>query len=187
MNLCNQDYNARWKDIEKSFIKDSPIQGESLLGNKESGRIIDTLKNPWLKFQLKLWNTIKTEYKLLDKLWIIRWSVYDPDFKPNQLDLKFKTWIDKGITTFHSLTKKGQLKDFQTLRIDFSLEQQDVFRYLQLRNYFDKCRKKYPIDLEDPVLKEILRAYSGESKKGTVSRLYKGFLTKKTLYRMHKK
>ena len=79
------------------------------------------------------------------------------------------------------------MKDFQTLRIDFSLEQQDVFRYLQLRNYFDKCRKKYPIDLEDPVLKEILRAYSGESKKGTVSRLYKGFLTKKTLYRMHKK
>ena len=99
----------------------------------------------------------------MDKLWIIRWSAYDSDFKPNQLDLRFKTWIDKGITTFYSLTKKGQLKDFQTLRKDFSLEQQYFFRYLQLRNYFDKCRKKNPIDLEDPVLKEILRAYSGES------------------------
>ena len=86
---------------------------------------MDTLKNPWLKFQLKVWNTIKTEYKLMDKLWIIRWSAYDSDFKPNQLDLRFKTWIDKGITTFYSLTKKGQLKDFQTLRKDFSLEQQD--------------------------------------------------------------
>lgn len=41
-------------------------------------------------------------------------------------------------------------------------------------------KKKYQIDLEDPLLKEILRAYSGESNKDTVSRLYKGFFTKKT-------
>ncbi len=34
--------------------------------------------------------------------------------------------------------------------------------------------------MEEPVLKEILRAYSCEATKGTISRLYKGFLTKKS-------
>ena len=108
LNLYKQD--ARWKDIENILIKDFPIQ--AVLGNKESGRIIDILKNPQLRFQLKVRNTNETEYKLLDKLWIIRWSAYDHDFKPNQLDLRFKTWIDKGSRTFYSLTKKLQLKDF---------------------------------------------------------------------------
>ncbi len=125
---------------------------------------------------------------MLDKLWIIRWSAHDPDFKPNQLDFRFKTWINKGITTFYSLTNKRQLKDFQTLRKAFSLEQQDFYRYLQLRNYYDKCNKEHPIDLEEPVLKEILRAYSCKATKGTISRLYKGFLTKKIiLHRLYQK
>lgn len=121
LNFCNQEYNARWKDIEKTLFNDFLIQ--AILGNKETERIINKLKNPWLKFQLKTWNTIKTEYKLLDKLWIIRWYAYDPDFKPNELDFRFKTWTGKGTTKFYSLTNKGLLKDFQTLKREFSLEQ----------------------------------------------------------------
>lgn len=177
LNLCNPEYNARWKDIEKTLIKDSPIQ--AVLGNKEIKQTISKLKNPWLKFQLKIWNTIKTDYKLLDKLWFIRWIAYDPDFKPNQLDLRFKTWTSKGISTYYSLTNKGILKDFQTLKREFSLEQQDFYRFLQLRNYFDKCNKPPHVDLEDAILKEFLRSYSNESIKGAISRLYKGLLTKK--------
>ncbi len=181
LNLCNQKYNARWKDIEKTLIKDLPIQ--AVLGNKEIEQIINKLKNPWLKFQLKIWNTIKTEYKLQDKLWIIRWFAYDPDFKPNQLDLRFKTWTSKGMTTFYSLTNKGLLKDFQTLRSELSLEQQDFYRYLQLLNYFNKCNKKHPVDPEDTTLNEFLRSYSNESIKGAISRLYKGLLLKNHIQR----
>lgn len=99
-------------------------------------------QDPWLKSQLKTWNTIKIELKLLDKLWIIRWYAYDPDFRPSQLDFRFKIWTGKEASTFYSLTNKGLLKDFQTLKREFSLEQQDFYRYLQLRNYFDKFIKK---------------------------------------------
>jgi len=128
----------------------------------EVEQIINKWKNPWLKSQLKTWNTIKTEYKLPDKLLIIRWYAYDPDFKPNQLDFRFKTWTGRGTATFYSLTNKGVLKDFQTLKRELSLEQQDFYIYLQLHSYFDKCSKKHPIDLEDAILKEMLRSYSCE-------------------------
>lgn len=86
-----------------------------------------------------------------DKLGIIRWCTYDPDFKLNQLDLRFKSWITKGITTFYSKIDKGQLKSFQTLKRDYSLEKQDFYRYLQLHNYFNKVIRNYTVDPEDPI------------------------------------
>ena len=91
LNFRNQEHNARWKDIEKTLIKDLPIQ--AVLGNKDLDLIINKLKNPWLKFQIKIWNIIKVQYKLLHKLWIRRWNAHYPEFKPNQLDSRFKTWI----------------------------------------------------------------------------------------------
>lgn len=75
----------------------------------------------------------------------------DNQIKPNKLDLRFKTWTNKGMTTFYSITNKGVLKDFQPLRSKRLLEQ-NFYRYLQLRNYFDKCNKKHPIDLDDTIL-----------------------------------
>ena len=36
------------------------------------------------------------------------------------------------------------------------------------------------MDPEDPILREILHAHSSERAKGTISRLYKGFMIKKT-------
>lgn len=178
ISLCNKDYHARWKDIELSLIKDPPLL--AVLGNRDLENFVNRLQNPWTKFQIKTWNSIKDTYKLHDKLGIIRWCAYDPDFKPNQLDHGFKSWIAKGITTFYSIIDKGQLKSFQTLKRDHSLEKQDFFRYLQLRDYFNKVIRNYTVDPEDPILKEILRAYLSERIKGTISRLYKGFMIKKT-------
>ncbi len=39
LNLCDQDYCARWGDIEKTLIKDLQIQ--AVLGNKEVDQIIN--------------------------------------------------------------------------------------------------------------------------------------------------
>lgn len=94
--MCNQNYHARWKDIKFSLIKDPPIQ--AVLGNKDLEKFINSVQNPWIKFQLKVWNSVREEYELQDKLRIIRWCAYDPNFKPNQLDPRFKNWIAKGIT-----------------------------------------------------------------------------------------
>lgn len=178
MNLCNPGYGARWKDIELTLFKDPPIH--AVLGNKDLRTFINSVQNPWIKFQLKIWNSVREEYKLQDNLRIIRWCAYDPDFKPNQLDPRFKNWIAKGITTFYSITDKGQLKDFQALKGKYTLEKQDFYRYLQIRSYFDHSVKDYLLDMDDPVLKEVLGAYSSELNKGIISRLYKGFMKKKS-------
>ena len=78
----------------------------------------------------------KKEYKLDHKLQILQWCAYDPDFKANTMDHRFKFWISKGITTFYSLTKKGKLKDFESLRKEYYLEKSDFYRYLQMRSHF---------------------------------------------------
>lgn len=49
---------------------------------------------------------------LQDKLRIIRQCACDPDFKPNQLDPRFRNWIIKEITTYYLLTDKGKINRF---------------------------------------------------------------------------
>lgn len=39
LNLCIQDYKARWKDTEKTLVKDPPIQAE--VGNMEVDQVIN--------------------------------------------------------------------------------------------------------------------------------------------------
>ena len=51
MNLCNQEYNTRWEDTEKTLIKDPSIQ--AFPDNKDVDLIINKLKTPWPNFQLK--------------------------------------------------------------------------------------------------------------------------------------
>lgn len=130
MTLCNPTYQARWKDIELGIMSNPPIQ--AILGNKDCGGVLDELENPWLKSSLKSWSDAKDEYKLHDKLKIVRWCAYDPDFKPNQYDTTFRNWIPKGITTYHSLIDRGVIKDFRALKDSHNLEKQDFYRYLQL-------------------------------------------------------
>lgn len=152
-----------------------PLQ--AILGNKDLEKNIK-VENTWLQSSLKSWSNAKDEYKLHDSLKIIRWCVYDPDFKPNQIDTGFHSWILKGITTHYSLTDKGVIiKDFQTLKNSHNLDL-DFYRYLQLHHYINR-EIHFPLDVQEPVLKEILNSYNGKSKKGLISRFYKGFMSKK--------
>lgn len=66
LNLCNQNYQARWKDIELSICRNPPIQ--AVLGNKDLGKFLNGVQNPWIKSYLKIWNSVREEYKLQDKL-----------------------------------------------------------------------------------------------------------------------
>lgn len=75
-------------------VVDPPVQ--AVLPHKHLGRFVDKLQNPWIKVQLKIWNTIRDEYKLSYKLQT-QWCAYDPEFKPNTIDEGFKSWILKGI------------------------------------------------------------------------------------------
>ena len=77
-NLCNPMYQARWKNIELSIMKDPPII--AMLSYRNLGRALENITNPWIKSQLKIWKMAKDEYKLDDKIQILQWCAYDPDF-----------------------------------------------------------------------------------------------------------
>lgn len=96
------------------------------------------------------------------------------------MDYRFKSWVSKGITTFSSLTEKGDLKDFESLKKEYCLEKSDVYRYLQLHNHFENNIKN-KTDFDDPILKIFIGAYQGVLNKGVISKFYKGLRFKKII------
>lgn len=66
---------------------------------------------------------------------------YDRDLKPAQLDLRFKQWICKGITSYCLISTNTNLESLQHLTDTHNLGKQDFGRYLQLRRHFDEETK----------------------------------------------
>lgn len=60
LTLCNQHYYARLKDIELSLVRNPPIQ--TVLGNTDLRKLITTFQNQWIKFQLRIWNSVEEEH-----------------------------------------------------------------------------------------------------------------------------
>lgn len=157
--------HIRQKDIELPNVNDPPIH--TVLAHKNLGRFVDKVQNPQIKVQLKVW--IREEFKLDHKLQIILWFAYDPDFKPNKMDHRFKSWVSKGITTSYSITGKVNF------RKEYCLEKSDFF--LQIHNHFE-LNINNETNINDPVLRVFTGAYQNDPNKGVISRFYKGLMTK---------
>uniref|UniRef100_A0A3B1J8B1 Reverse transcriptase domain-containing protein n=1 Tax=Astyanax mexicanus TaxID=7994 RepID=A0A3B1J8B1_ASTMX len=171
--MCDPNYTARWKDIEASTIKDPPIQ--ALLGDQELAKNkIENIKNPYIKTPLITWVKVTKKYNLKESLKVIRWCAYDTDFIPNKLDTRFKIWSLKGITAFCNIMVKYNLQDFQTIKEKYSLENQDFYRYLQIRHYFNKTIKINSFD--DSILKLFIEAYQSQPLTGIISKMYEGLM-----------
>lgn len=114
-----------------------------------------------------------------------RWCAYDTDFHPNKSDKRFQMWNKKGLTTYHSFTHKGTLQDFQSLQTKFGLEQADFFRFLQMRDYFNKhCKCSNLSAIESDFLKILKSAHATWIKKA-ISKLYNGMLNARQHNTLH--
>ncbi|MBN3318674.1 CAPS2 protein, partial [Atractosteus spatula] len=51
-------------------------QIQALLGNRNLDKITEKILNPWIKFQLRTWNTITNEYNLGEAVKILRWYCF---------------------------------------------------------------------------------------------------------------
>ncbi|XP_076740712.1 4-hydroxy-2-oxoglutarate aldolase, mitochondrial isoform X1 [Maylandia zebra] len=111
----------------------SPIQ--AVLMDSNIRKYIDKIHNPWVSCTLNIWRKVVKEFKLEQDLALFKWYAYDSDFAPNKLDSRFKSWPAKGLSTYDSLIKDGNLISFDTLKQRHNLEKQDFFRYLQIRHY----------------------------------------------------
>lgn len=165
---CSCDYNAKWKDIELSQL-DVPLQ--SVLGDTTSKIVQSDELSNWTRVALNIWFKECKNSKLGRDARLLRWVAYDRDFKPGQLDSRFKQWIRKGITSYSTISSSAGLRSFQYLIDNHNLEKQDFYRYLQLRHHFDRDIKNNK-GTEMSLISIFIEAYKGSTHKKLVSRIY---------------
>lgn len=168
--LCSPTYTAAWKEIEGTMIKGIPIT--ALLGDNKLQREQEIPEDSITGSFLKPWQEIIKICKLRDVSKIIRWCAYDTDFVPNRTDGRFKTWISKGLTTYHSFVHEGTFQSFEALQKDYGLGRDDFFRYLQVRHYFNKNLKGALGKGELGFMEIIFSLIKPESNNKIISKLY---------------
>ena len=89
--------------------------------------------NTVTQFTLKLWFNLVQKYKLEKELGLLRWLAYDKCFTPGSLDQRFKQWIPNGLTAICTVIKNGNFMSFEEIKQKYDLNNQDHFRYLQMR------------------------------------------------------
>lgn len=54
------------------------------------------------------------------------------------VDQRFKHWIPRGITSICKLIKNVNFMSFQQIKHKYELSNQEHFRYLEIRDFYDK-------------------------------------------------
>ena len=75
------------------------------------------------------------------------------------------------MTAFCTVIENGDLRSFQDLKDRFALRNQDLFRYLQLRDYYNKKVKREALEENNPVIEVIVSAYHQKTLR-IISKLY---------------
>lgn len=111
-------------------------------------------------------------------------AAYEDRFKPSLSDHNFRDWGSKGLTAMCTLTKNGNEMSFQELKMIYGLENGDLFRYLQLRDYFIK--EIQAGKTLNGVLDVMIRTYSGTKLKAvSVSTVPKSERLRSCFYSIH--
>lgn len=111
--LCDPTFKSRWKDIEEQA--GPPIQ--AMIADYKLQIYLKDPDNPWIKFTLKIWNKVCQEHKLNKAEIMLRWCASGTGFLPNRNDTRFQEWTSKGLTSYLTFNHKGELADFQTLKV----------------------------------------------------------------------
>uniref|UniRef100_A0A671XN45 Reverse transcriptase domain-containing protein n=1 Tax=Sparus aurata TaxID=8175 RepID=A0A671XN45_SPAAU len=156
---CDEDYVAKWKNFEQ-FVHGREIQ--SLIGDREETLSMIEHVDTVTRFTLKMWFNLVQKYRLEKELRLIQWIAYDRCFIPSSLDQTFKQWITSGVTAMCTLIKNGNFMNFQEIKQKYNLNNRDHFRYLQIRDYFDK-EIRHNVDLDNNgIIRTIIGVYNSK-------------------------
>ena len=163
---CSPEYQAKWKNIEFKLDKLPPpvrLGAKDFLDIKENNTI--------LRATLKTWSEIVKKNKLENDSKLLIWPSHSSDFGPNLLDDTFIRWTERGITAICTLVEGKMFKNFDKLKQEFKLENGDLYRYLQLRNFYDKEVKRHLSADINELIVFLTGAYKSTPSK-IVSKLY---------------
>ena len=127
---CAEGYTSKWKDIERAV---AGIPTQSLIGSAELIKSLQDMIDPKTLHALSIWFDFVNQHKLERDLKLPGWFAYDDRFKPSLSDHNFRHWGRKGPTAISTLTKNGNVMNFQELKTSYGLENRDHFRYLWLK------------------------------------------------------
>lgn len=167
---CTPNYMSRWKEIEMSMGKELSVA--SLIGDPLLTNFLLDSNNPWITTPLKIWNEITKKHQLRRKSDLLKWFAYDSEFRPNNYDTIFKKWTKNGLTAYCTLLDRGTIMSFQDLKDKFGLQNQDHFRYLQIRDFFNKKFPSNVITGGEEILNIFQRAYKNANLQKLISKLY---------------
>ncbi len=170
-SLCNPAYSARWKDIE-CLTSDTHVPIQAIINAKKLREHLIEEMNPWLGVSLKIWFEIIAKNNLTEQSKVLRWIAHDSDFIPNTGDSSFNRW-EVGPKIFWELLNKKAIKSFQDLKNQYGLNNQNLYRYLQMRHYMEQTIKKFnPDELESGIIKLFISAYESDLGKKLITKLY---------------
>uniref|UniRef100_A0A3B3I5T5 Reverse transcriptase domain-containing protein n=1 Tax=Oryzias latipes TaxID=8090 RepID=A0A3B3I5T5_ORYLA len=167
---CSADYHSKWKQIELDYGSCPP---QARLGEKI--QVVTTEQNPIVEFVIKTWWEVVNKYKLGNNHKILIWPSHSTGFKAGQLDNTFKKWRVRGLTAICTLTEGNIFKTFEKLKEEFELENTDLFRYFQLRNFYSEEVKRSITQEGSDVIEMVSGAYKKLPSK-MVSKMYKCLL-----------
>lgn len=78
---CNPCHSTKWKNIEMA-LSEIPIQ--SRLGHAAQERDIWSTGSQWLNLGLKVWKQLVGRLQIQQKIELLRWPAYVPDFVPHK-------------------------------------------------------------------------------------------------------
>lgn len=104
---CNDNYIARWKEIE-TYFEDFQIQ--SILGEKGIPSCIKGKINSITAGTFELWFKFVEQFKLWKGQKVLRWIAFDTQFKSGVGDVTFKQWTIKGIKAIGTVIDNKELQ-----------------------------------------------------------------------------
>lgn len=171
---CNEDYKAKCKELEFSMVSKFPLQ--ALVG--DSGLIAQLGEiSGWIALTLKIWKKVVNLTQIEKMLNLFRWCAFDTEFPPNNRDGTFKSWIKKGLTTYHTFTEKNIFRSFQSMQNRFDLRKNDFFRYLQVRHIFTAKCKITEFSAGETEFYKILQSACESRTQKLISRVYIALFT----------
>ena len=174
LHWCSREYKARWKELESGLNTTFPL--EATIADRGLAAKLENINNPWINQTLKIWQKVVKACGIQKMLKLFRWCAYDTDFLPNRGDKRFVSWVEKGLTTYLSFTHKGAIPSFQCLKAKHDLQQNDFFRFLQIRDYFNQNCRTIDLSAAELAFYKILKSASSSTLKKSISRLYDSLL-----------
>lgn len=123
---------------------------------------------------MKVWSTIQKKLSISSSVSKATKIAKNPDFVPCTMDAGFEKWTNKGLIYISQIFMGQILKSFEQLKQEFNLQNNDFYKYLQLRHYLQKHNEWERISKEPTKVEELFMSFTEEeSKKGLISKTYK--------------